>query len=351
MAKTTRKPEPRKQTKKTKSAVGAPSQLSQSTRSGKKAWRKNIDIDPVEEGLETIRSEERVVGTALHNQPDKDLFTVDVTGDDGGESLLARPSVRQPRLIFWDAVRRRLPKFSKAQLTSTKILSQRSAVPAVSSRAAKKSAIDYRQKGRMLRIARRTRRGPFNAVMDPTEFGAGSAPIDVSEAVKKSGKYDIWEGDIEALDAKVRRTVNVCNPETEASKNRIKVPSTSHPRSMIELPAISTPHQGASYNPPVEAYQDLLRSAHEIEEAVTKNAGKGRDVHERMTQARHVGHITEEGLPPGMTLHEVDAEGEEETATPLVKPPPPRKTKKQRRKFQRALEEVRISSVSRDRVS
>ena len=84
MSKTTTKAEPSRQTKKIKSTVGAPSQLSQNTRKGKKAWRKNIDIDNVEEGLETIRSEERVLGTALHNQPDKDLFAIDTAGDEGG---------------------------------------------------------------------------------------------------------------------------------------------------------------------------------------------------------------------------------------------------------------------------
>ena len=36
------------------------------------------------------------------------------------------------------------------------------------------------------------RKGPFNAVMDPTEVGAGSALLEVSEAVKKSGTYDVW---------------------------------------------------------------------------------------------------------------------------------------------------------------
>jgi len=90
MAKTTTRAEPSKQRRKIKSVVGAPSQLSQATRNGKKAWRKNIDIDNVEEGLETIRSEERVLGTALHNQPDKDLFAVDITGDGGGEFFAAR---------------------------------------------------------------------------------------------------------------------------------------------------------------------------------------------------------------------------------------------------------------------
>jgi nucleolar protein 53 len=88
MAKTTTKAEPSKQTKKSKSIVGAPSQLSQNTRKGKKAWRKNVDIDHVEEGLETIRSEERVLGTALHNQPDKDLFAIDIAGDEGGAFVM-----------------------------------------------------------------------------------------------------------------------------------------------------------------------------------------------------------------------------------------------------------------------
>jgi nucleolar protein 53 len=31
--------------------------------------------------------------------------------------------------------------------------------------------------------------------MDPSEFGAGSAILEVSEAVKKSGGYDPWAGD------------------------------------------------------------------------------------------------------------------------------------------------------------
>jgi hypothetical protein len=67
-----------------------------------------------------------------------------------------------------------------------------------------------------------------------------------------------------------------------------------------------------------------------------------------MTQARQLRNVTEEGLPPGMTLHGVDEEGEEETTISLVKPPPVRKTKQQRRKVQRVLEEVRILSVSRN---
>ena len=45
-----------------KSVVGAPSQRTQSSRKGKKAWRKHIDLDDVEQGLEEMRVEERVTG-------------------------------------------------------------------------------------------------------------------------------------------------------------------------------------------------------------------------------------------------------------------------------------------------
>ena len=48
--------------KPTRSVVGAPSQHNQSSRKGKRAWRKNINIEDVEEVLEGMRAEERVVG-------------------------------------------------------------------------------------------------------------------------------------------------------------------------------------------------------------------------------------------------------------------------------------------------
>jgi nucleolar protein 53 len=39
------------------------------------------------------------------------------------------------------------------------------------------------------------RKGPLNSYVDPTEFGAGSAILEVSEAVKNSGRYDAWAQD------------------------------------------------------------------------------------------------------------------------------------------------------------
>lgn len=42
--------------------VGAPAQLGQVSRKGKKAWRKNIDVRDIEKGLEEMREEERLTG-------------------------------------------------------------------------------------------------------------------------------------------------------------------------------------------------------------------------------------------------------------------------------------------------
>lgn len=53
-------------------------------------------------------------------------------------------------------------------------------------------------------MGKRNVRGPFNAVMDPTEFGAGSALLEVSEAAKASGTYNVWE-----VETELKNTVKV----------------------------------------------------------------------------------------------------------------------------------------------
>ena len=100
---------------------------------------------------------------------------------------------------------------------SSKIISQRSAVPAVVSHAMKSSKhkLTSADKERLLRIAKKPRRGPFNAIMDPTEFGAGSAPIDITNAVKSSGTHDLWAPIVEenlpdGLETMRKCTIKVC---------------------------------------------------------------------------------------------------------------------------------------------
>jgi nucleolar protein 53 len=298
---------------------GAPSQLAQSSRKGKKAWRKNIDIQPVEQGLESLRSEERVIGSTLHKQTDDQLFVVDTKGD--------------------DKVRKSLPRYSKAELTSTKILSQRSAIPAVFSRPTKdslasRSKVSRADKERLLRIAKRPRKGPFNAVMDHTEFGAGSALIDVSAAVKHSGSYDPWT---------VEEVEEVADGLEYTKKPKIKRPELFHPRDVIEVPAVLEPHQGSSYNPPAAAHDELIMEACRLERRRQEEADRLAEVRRKVADARALATGVTEGLPLGMTLDEIPTDGEPIIQHDAVVPKKPstRKTKQQRAKALRLREEKR----------
>jgi len=48
------------------------------------------------------------------------------------------------------------------------------------------------EKEKLLRIAKKPRKGPFNSIMDPSEYTSGSSVFGLSEAVKSSGTYDPW---------------------------------------------------------------------------------------------------------------------------------------------------------------
>ena len=78
------------------------------------------------------------------------------------------------------------------QLTSLAILNERSAVPAVVGMKRKPAPVSKAEKERLLRTAGRTKRGPLGSHVDGSEMGKGSALMELSEAVKESGKYDVW---------------------------------------------------------------------------------------------------------------------------------------------------------------
>ncbi|RDB17321.1 Uncharacterized protein C22F8.09 [Hypsizygus marmoreus] len=324
------KHKPKAVAKKTAQTVtGAPSQHNQSSRKGKRAWRKNVDIQDVEEGLEGLRAEERVTGKTLQKTEDKDLFQIDVTGD--------------------TQVRKSLPRFSSSLLTSTKILAQRSAIPAVFSRPTsnstskkRKSTLTHEEKARLLRIGKRPRKGPFNSVIDPTEFGAGSAVLELSEAVKQSGGYDAW-----AEEADQEMEEEVLEGFEGLKQKTFKAPVLARIRDVIEVPAIVEPHQGTSYNPPVEAHQELLLQAHEAEERRIREAEKLAEVKTKMESARMEVDVENIAVASGMKLQDEIAgsnegtDDEEDGGDMPTKKTPQRKTQSQKRKAARLLAEKR----------
>ena len=55
------------------------------------------------------------------------------------------------------------------------------------------------EKDRLLRMAKRPRKGPFNSVLDPSEYKSGTSVVELSQAVKASGRYDPWQSEEEVV--------------------------------------------------------------------------------------------------------------------------------------------------------
>ncbi|KAG8887737.1 hypothetical protein FRB98_009121 [Tulasnella sp. 332] len=238
--------------KKSHSLRGAPSQYTRTGRKGKKAWRKNIDIDGVELGLEEMRKEEETIGVPLQKQADAELFTFDAVGD--------------------GAVRKSLPK----KLThAQRVLSARSAVPALNALLQRPTAdntikrrarMTYQEKQRLLRIAGRTSKGPLNTVTDLRK--QSSEGVGLTMQAEYSRDRDVW-----AEEDKDTAFINGLKEGDQRDylpdlvmKPQIKPPKPDRDRTMIAVKAVVQPHEGTSYNPHVTAHRELLESAVAIEE-------------------------------------------------------------------------------------
>jgi hypothetical protein len=123
----------------------------------------------------------------------------------------------------------------------------------------------------------------------------------------------------------------------------VQPPTVKYARDIIQVPAIVEPHQGTSYNPPVEAHQELILKAYEAEEKRLREAEKLAEVKKKMEEA-HAVEPREEGLAAGMKLAEKvlveEDEAEEGEEVRVVKSVPDRKTQSQKNKAKRLLAEV-----------
>jgi len=122
-------------------------------------------------------------------------------------------------------------------------------------------------------------------------------------------------------------------------------------RDLIEIPAIVEPHQGTSYNPPVDAHQELLEKAAELELKRLRDAEKMAEVKTKMEEAKLTQEDYDMSVAPGMKVQELHGdeveqleEGEEISAS--VKQVPERKTKAQRNRAARLLAEVSLKPSS-----
>nr|CDI56104.1 related to Glioma tumor suppressor candidate region gene 2 protein [Melanopsichium pennsylvanicum 4] len=199
------------------SSIGAPSQHSQSSRKGKKAWRKNIDLTTTEQFLQEQSDPLRATASDV-------LFVEDRSGQ---ETLLAK----QAR--------------TKRPLKSLEILQNKIGhAPLLPARKQKAAVgVDKKLESRLRKMVGR------NQVSTKGDASKGKAQQDKAEE----------RGWIPA----------------QVSKPTVHIPKTlrrdDYNNIASSLAAIELPHPGTSYNPDLESHEALIQQAFEIEKRLEEN--------------------------------------------------------------------------------
>ncbi|OQO09394.1 hypothetical protein B0A48_04792 [Cryoendolithus antarcticus] len=223
----------------------APTSYKQPSRKGKKAWRKNVDLNDLTANLEDVRTQIIQHGGVVSEKPAADLFALDTTGD-------STISLQQSK-----------SKLLKAD----EILAQRSAVPGLEQR--KRKAPDLAAPDPS---AKRSKNGKYishkqlqhlrTVANRPT--GEGGFALAIPEAT-----HDPWAPAGPAKHAELDFLEPV---------RPIREPSTLRhaPVSLVAsgkvVPAVPRPAAGKSYNPLVQDWSALL----EREGAAAVEAEKAR---------------------------------------------------------------------------
>jgi len=222
---------------------GAPQQHKQTSRKGKKAWRKNVDVTEVEEGLEQVR-DELIAGGVIAEKRSVDLFTLDTIGD--------------------LAMQKKILKGFKP-LKADEIIAQRSTIPAVST---KKRPGDKTTDGVLQPKRQRTSYVSHKELVRLRNIADGKqeASIEVLDAT-----FDPWDVSKDAQE-------QVIDPRFDfLPKSKKKVAPTTLKQKPISLaasgkdiPAVKKPEGGYSYNPLFTDYQDRLLTEGEKELAAER---------------------------------------------------------------------------------
>ncbi|KAH0547693.1 hypothetical protein FGG08_000182 [Glutinoglossum americanum] len=218
------------------SATQPPRQYKQPSRKGKKAWRKNVDITEIQEGLEILR-DEITTGGVIAEKVSEELFAIDTTGD--------KEIGKEYRL-------------KHKPLKADEILAARSAVPPVDSRKRLSRLTD----GVLEPSSKRRRAGgvPFRELqrLKQIAYGGESIPKDVIK-VPETKTFDPWvdtgDGAIATQDP---RFSFLSPPKPVKEPKTLKQAPISLAADGKEIPAVKKPDPGISYNPAFKDWDKLL---------------------------------------------------------------------------------------------
>ncbi|CAK9786988.1 P60-like protein [Cutaneotrichosporon oleaginosum] len=290
----------------------APAQPKQTSRKGKKAWRKNVDITAEEAALEAARAEERLTGGPVETRSNDALFTIDTEGD----------------VAMTQQVRR---KREKKPLRSLAILHERSAVPSLTSRAKPAAAPKKISSAEKKRLRRTALKAEAN--------GTPSASIKVIDTETLADPW-VTEKQLSLPGGWGNEGVVKVKPKTPETLARQRELRRAVDAAQL---AAELPRAGVSYNPSAPAHAALLEEA--IAEEMDTLAAEERVQAEIEARGGVVDALRKnqdgEDMVAGMRIGggegEDESEEEEDEDAEGFKPKPTkRKTQAQRNKAARA---------------
>ncbi|KAJ5179885.1 hypothetical protein N7492_003095 [Penicillium capsulatum] len=298
------------------SKLDAPQQFKQPSRKGKKAWRKNVDVTEVQEGLRQLKDEE-IKGGLIVEKPSDELFTIDTTGAED--------------------VRKAIAKKHKP-LKADEIIAARSAIP----------ALDGRKRGNPNItdgvIEPKTKKHKKDWVSQKELQRLRQVARDANSAPKQGGHevYDPWADEADtSAPVEDPRFDFLPKPKPKVAPDTIKHAPTSLAANGKPIPSVRTPHGGTSYNPQFEQWDHLL----EEQGAKAIKAEEKRLEEEQKDQEKR--RLREEAQDDDGEVKSDDEsawegfESEYEKPEWLNKKRPERKTKAQRNKIKRRKEAER----------
>ncbi|KAI9724058.1 MAG: hypothetical protein M1812_000776 [Candelaria pacifica] len=213
----------------------APKQFKQPSRKGKKAWRKNVDLTEVQEGLEVVR-DEIIKGGVIAEKPSSELFALDTTGS--------------------AVIQKAYNKIHKP-LKADEILAQRSAIPAIDSRKRTSSRITD---GVIESSSKKRKSGGVShkeyARLRELAYGGQAVHKDVVKADDVPG-HDPWDDLV--LEPEQNSKFSFLDPPKPIREPKtLKYAPISLTANGKAAAAIRKPDAGISYNPAFQDWDELI---------------------------------------------------------------------------------------------
>lgn len=298
------------------STVGAPAQHKQTSRKGKKAWRKNVDVTDVQQGLEDYREEVRSGGPLKEKNADE-LFAVDTVGS---KEITKKYNLGKP-------------------LKVDEILAQRSAVPAVDGR--KRAGQDL--PSGIYEPASKRRKGDWVSKKDVQRLKQTINKVShlVDGEAGEQDVFDLWDATPQPVP--VDDLEYLPKPKPKVAPHTIKRAPIALTADGKPVKAVPGPKAGSSYNPDFEEWNEAIIKEGDKEVEAEKARQKAREEEARKQalieaaiEDDHAYRTEDESAWEGFETENEDAEA-------LKRKRPQRKNPAERNKAKRRKEAERLA--------